>query len=753
MARDLSGSMHLSKMNIRDFLKGQKVEIYWALVIEPGLVQSAVWQIQDGKAQVLATSPVGAWETDEELVDASDTSLSAAIQNLPEDIKEPQNTVFGVPSYWVESGQIKSDYLTKIKKICSELSLVPAGFVVLPEAISNLYKSEEGAPVSAIILGVTKENLEVSVFSLGNLLGTSSVSRSVSIFDDVVEGLTRFSSSDALPSRILIYDGKEGDLEDMRQEIMAHDWSEVEKIKFLHTPKVELLDPEQKVISVALAGASEIAQVSSVETFKDEEEVPEQEPLTPESVLASEENQNLEPAPNSQNLGFVVDQDVAEVRETPAQPVSAQIPPVQSSFPSVPINPQVSQKFGEAKNIFTKLVGKIKHMLPKGRMPGIATPHMPNQRIFLFGSIGALALVVGFFVYWWFFPKASITVYVSPQIINERVDLKVDPKGATDISEKVLKGEVVEAEVSGEKEAGVTGRKVIGDAAKGTVSIRNGMSTSINLPVGSVLISSGNLRFLTSEAVEVTEALSPNSPGTGSVDVTAAAIGSEYNLAKDESFKVANYPKADVDAVAASDLTGGSSREISAVSSDDRADLLDDLSKSLLSDAEEKLMRDVPSDKIFLEGSTFATDTKASFDKAVGDEASKIKLNLKLSAQGLSVDKNSLFEVSLDVLKNKVPGGYVLRGEQIKFEFEQTDENDGIYQFESQISANLLPEVKTDEIAKQVAGKVPSRAEEFLNSIPGFSKAEIKLSPKLPGIFGTIPRIVSNIEVQVAAEK
>lgn len=753
MARDSSGSMHLSKMNIRDFLKGQKVEIYWALVIEPGLVQSAVWQIQDGKAQVLATSPVGAWETDEELVDASDTSLSAAIQNLPEDIKEPQNTVFGVPSYWVESGQIKAEFLTKIKKICSELSLVPAGFVVLPEAISNLYKSEEGAPVSAIILGVTKENLEVSVFSLGNLMGTSSVSRSVSIFDDVVEGLTRFSSSDALPSRILIYDGKEGDLEDMRQEIMSHDWSEVEKIKFLHTPKVELLDPEQKVISVALAGASEIGQVSSVETFKDEEEVLEQEPLTPESVLASEENQNVEPAPESQNLGFVVDQDVAEVRQPAPQVVEPRTPTSQPNFPQVTsMNTQVSERLGEARNVFARLIHKIKNILPKGRVPGV-TPRLPSQRIFLFGSIGSLVLIIGFFVYWWFFPKAAITVYVSPQVINERVDLTVNPDGTTNISEKVLKGEIVDTEVSGEKEAGVTGRKVIGDAAKGTVSIRNGMSTSINLPVGSVLISSGNLRFLTSEAVEVTEALSPNSPGTGSVDVTAAAIGSEYNLAKDESFKVANYPKADVDAVASSDLIGGSSREINAVSVDDRQDLLEDLLQELLSEAEDKIKSVISIDKIFLEGSISEIDSDASFDGAVGDEASRLKLNLTLTAQGLSVDKNSLFEISTEVLKSKVPGGYVLRGDQLKFEFEQTDEDGGVYQFESQISANLLPEVNTDDIKKQVAGKVPLRAEEFLNSIPGFSKAEIKLSPALPGIFGTIPRVVKNIDVQVAAER
>lgn len=755
LARVLSVSTQLSKMNIRDFLKGSSVEIYWALVIEPGLVQSAVWQIQDGKAQVLATSPVSAWETDEELVDASDTSLSAAIQNLPEDIKEPTNTVFGVPSFWVSEGQIKAEYLTKIKKICSELSLTPAGFVVLPEAISNLYKSEEGAPVSAIILGVTKENLEVSVFSMGNLIGTTSVSRSVSVFDDVVEGLTRFSSSDTLPSRILIYDGKEGDLEDMRQEIMAHDWSEVEKIKFLHTPKVELLDPEQKVVSVALAGAAEIGEVSSVETFKNEEEgvAPE---LTPETELENEENQNIQTVRSSEELGFVVDQDVAEVpgklapEETPVE-VGQQVP-----VPTMEKTLLTGQGVTVAKNFFASLVSKFKKIFNKAKMPGVSkmtVAKMPSQNIFLIGSLVVLILVVSFFAYWWFGPKAAITVYVSPQTINERVNITVNPDTSTNTSENILKGEVIDTSVNGEKQVGVTGRKVVGDKAKGSVNIRNGMSTSINLPVGSVLISSGNLRFLTSEAVEVTEALSPNSPGTGSVEVVAAAIGSEYNLAKDESFKVANYPKADVDAVSSSDLSGGSSREINAVSQEDRTDLLKDLTENLLDEATGKLKTSVSGDRIFLEGSAKEVDSDATFDHAVGDEASNIKLKLDLKAQGVVVDKNSLFEMAQKVLKDKVPGGYVLRGEQLTFEFEQVGENDGVYEFETQITANLLPEVKTDDIAKQISGKIPERAQEFLNSIPGFSKAEIKLSPKLPGIFGNIPRVVENIEIQVAAER
>ena len=202
-------------MDLKKFLPGledkQDEEYFWALAIEPGCVQAGIWKVEEGVAQIIHTSPPNSWEVDEDLINACDGALSSAIQDFPEDLAEPSKTVFGVSYGWVSGGEICPGYLGKMKVLCKELSLTPVGFVVMPEALSHMVKSEEGTPLNGVLLGVYKENLEISLFELGKLIGTTQVARSVSLIDDTVEGLTRLVSGETLPSRFLVYDGKKGD--------------------------------------------------------------------------------------------------------------------------------------------------------------------------------------------------------------------------------------------------------------------------------------------------------------------------------------------------------------------------------------------------------------------------------------------------------------------------------------------------------------------------------------------------------------
>lgn len=690
-------------MDLKDFLAGRggkNAEFYWAVVIEPGWIQAGIWQIIDKKAEVTSVSPPAAWEGDEELIGAADTVLSAAVQTLPEDVKEPQKTVFAVPPSWVSGGQIKKEHLDTIRKICAELSLQPSGFVVLPEAIAHYYKLQEGSPLNAIVLGVGGENLEVAVFRLGNLSGNSVIARSVSVSDDVIEGLARFSSGEALPSRILIYDGKGGELEDVRQSLLDISWDELEKTKFLHTPKIEVIDPNKKVLATALAGASEIANVSQIETVKEVENVSE-----PDEEVAAKD------------LGFVIGEDVA--KEKPQE-----IPPVQE------------------KPFFQKTPSL-------GFFPGA-----PSKKVWSVGLvILGLVLVLGF-IYWWFFPKAQVTVYVAPRRLEEEITLIVDVDAdSPDFSQRVLPGEVIEREVLGDRTKSTTGTKVVGERAKGTVKIQNGLASAINLPEGTILISSGDLRFSLDKAASVSAALSPLSPGTANVEIAAANIGAEYNLVKDESFKVGNYPKAEVDAVSVADFTGGSSRDISAVSKEDAETLEEDLTKELIEKARNELAAMVASDKFFIEDVIISEATAKTFSNKVGDEASSLKLTLTLSAKGLVVAKQHLFDLAREDLKDKISSGFVLRDEQLSAEFELTDESGAEYKLEGSFVANLLPEVKPSELAEKIKGKYPPLAENYLTSIPGFSRAEIKRQPRLPGRLGTLPRLAKNITIEVSAER
>jgi len=730
-------------MDFKSLLSGSKsanLDYYWALVIEPGWVQAGIWEIEEEKAKVASISPAAAWETDEEIVGAADTALSAAIQTLPEDIGEPSKTVFGVPSSWVGEGTIKAEYLQKIKGICAELSLEPTGFVVLPEAIAHLVKSEEGAPLNGVVIGMGGENIEISVFKLGNLVGNSVVARSVSIADDVAEGLTRFAGSEALPSRLLLYDGKEGELEEVRQNLLKVSWEEHEKVKFLHTPKIEIVEPDRKVLATALAGASEIANISSVEEIK--KDYPE------EGKVDEHEVENVSPPQEevaTEDLGFVVGEDVAKHAQPSAGERPSAAPPTQvASAATTPILKGV----GEA---FNKLKGKaISFLTSKEKVGG---PH-PAQRVLLLGGgILAFILVLGF-ILWWSLTKATVTIYVSSKNIDKNTGVTFDTgETSADLQKSILPAEIVKTDVSGDKTKSTTGTKTVGERAKGTVTIRNGNESILNLPAGTVLSGASELKFNTNSSASISAALSPSQPGTTPVDVTAADIGSEYNLGKDETFKVANYPKAEVDAVANANFSGGSSREISAVSEEDHQALKDDLTNELLEKAKEELSSKIGEDKIFIEESLLSSETSVSFSDKVGDEASTLKLSMELEVTGIIVDKKIFYDFAREVLKEAVPSGFVLRDEQLGARFDLTDENKGVYDMEAVVTANLLPELKTEDIQKNISGRNTTVAERYLTSIPGFSRAEIKITPPIFKLFKILPKMTKNIHIEVLGER
>ena len=218
-------------MSIKDILSKKQdkgKELFWSVVIESGWIQAGVWEVQDETVKVISIGPPCAWKTDEELISCADSALSAAVSDLDEDSPEPEKTVFGVCTDWVSEGEIKQEFLDKLKNLCTELSLKPSGFVVLPEAIANYTKMQDGSPLSGVVIGVEEEKLELSVFRLGKSTGTKIVSRSVSFSDDVIEGLTRFPHDDPFPSRFLLYDGKEGELKEAKQSVMDVDWSKKE---------------------------------------------------------------------------------------------------------------------------------------------------------------------------------------------------------------------------------------------------------------------------------------------------------------------------------------------------------------------------------------------------------------------------------------------------------------------------------------------------------------------------------------------
>ena len=721
-------------MNLKDFLTSREhpPELYWSIVLEDGWVQAGVWYIGEKAAEVVSISPGAAWATDEELTGATDAALSSAIQKLPENYKEPNKTVFGVPNLWVKGGEITEEHLGKIKKLCADLSLSPVGFVVLPEAIAHLYKSEEGSPLSAVVLGLGLGNLEISVFKLGNLVGTTEVSRSISLVEDVTEGLSRFEGATPLPSRFIIYNGKEGELEEAKETLLQASWEGVEKIKFLHTPNAEVFGIDKKVLATCLAGAAEIGHVSQVDSqepsnLEDNEEVasqPQVEDATPE------------------DLGFAIGQDISAKRAE----IENIVPPqkVEPLAPSVPrFNPKkvVAEYLQKTKNLFH---------FSSGNKP--AVPRVRNSTLLGILVVLVLAVAGGVF-FWWNYPRAKVVVFVTPRRFEQQAQLSFSPNGVTDPAGGIIPGSVITDQVTGDKTKAATGVKLVGNKGTGSVQIANGNGSAINLAAGTVLTSSGGLKFVTNSEASVSGQLLPGSPGTSTVNVTAGDIGSQYNLAKGEVFSVGNYSKALVAATSVADFTGGSSQEITAVSADDESSLEKDLKAELSQKAINDISAKVTDIQMFVSDLAGLDAKSENFDHKIGDSADSVKLSLVLNATGIAAEKTKLLEYAVNVLKDKIPGGFVLKNDQIDFKFKFTKIENGNYLYDVTIGANFLPQIDTQKIIGQIVGKAPTVAENYLNSIPGFGHAEITLKPKFPGPLETLPRVAKNITLEVSAEQ
>ena len=786
-------------MDLKSLLpkKESEEECFWSLLIEPGWVQAGIWKIEDKKAKVILTSPTTPWNLDEDLVSASDTALSSAIQGFPEDFNEPTKTVFGVSSGWVKKGQISEEYLEKIKKLCSELSLTPIGFVILPEALAHYKKSIEGVPLSAVTLGIYKENLEVSVFSTGNLLGTSQVARSVSLEDDVGEGLARFANGENIPSRFLLYNGKEGELEEARQSLLKINWEDFSKLKILHTPKMEVIDVKSKIYAVCLAGASELAGVTSlvVEEFfidrtgrkgdfgDDLDESDIKEPSLSEEDVSfgkldsrrstqTDINTKTQEDPEemrdvdqvTEDLGFVVEKDITSEAESPETDFSLEekeelsqkiedhhenIKPVQEKD----INQKTfsisekgfMKKHSKLKDKFFSLVSSLK--IPRGS--GISV----GKKIFLMGPLFLILILALGFAAWWYLPKATVTIYLSPQKLGESTTISIDTnRTSSDISQGVLVGGTMSVSMSGEKTKDTTGTKTVGEKANGEVVLYR-VGSEITLNENTVITGPEGLKFTLDSEITVASG-SASLPGTAKVKVTARDIGAQHNLAGGTSFGVANYSTSDIEAKSEESFSGGASREINAVSTNDLKVLEEDLLEELSDQAKTKLIEELSKEKYFIEESVNVFVSSKKFSAEEGDEASTLKLSMEVRAEAVLMDKEILNEYALEFLDEKVPQGYVLREEQISFDFEIKDEDSGVYEFKVRISANLLPKIDKEEIAEKLKGRYKNLAEDYLNrEVPGFVGAEIKIKPNLPGKLKTLPHVVRNIDIEFAAEK
>lgn len=754
--------------------ESEKKEYSFALSIGPELVKGVLWTVQKGEVQISSHFHERHWSNPDELVRGADEILTATIEEL--DLgqeEEPTRVIFGLPFNWVEGDKILPQNLSILRKLCQDLSLKPAGFVVITEAIVKYLKTLEGLPPNVILVNVSPKEIDLSLIRAGQVSGQTLVKRSVDLAADVAEGLARVKTAEVLPARIILCDA--GRLtEEEKEAILDYPWLEKEKeFNFLHLPKTEVVEEEFNILAVAFSGGVEISGALGIKL--------EGSASRPALAAADEPPADLPPeekAPlNQPSLSFPPETKSLPIIDLPEETASPS--PLGFGFKESPvISPAVKPSFSPSPVLAEELnfSGKETDTLPpvkpkrplffsvgglfkKMKPPALSAPRPHLSFSWRIGLILAVIfLLAGSAGGFWFLPRAKVILYVQPQSLEKELAITLDQKASgVNLENMIVPAQTVSAELETTGGQAATGTKLIGEKATGEVVIYNRTGEQKNLAVGTFLTGPGNLRFSLSEAVIVASESAGSDysrvPGKATAKVVALNIGGDSNLATGTEFEVGKYSQTEVVGRNESAFSGGSSREVRVVSRQDQEKLLASLTEELRLQAEEKLRTKLSSSQKLISDSLTEAIVEKAFDHSVDDEVDSLQLTLKAKFEALVYQESQLNDLIHQKIADSVPAGFELKEEKNQIEFELDKVTDsGQALFKASFKTALWPQINLSQIRSSLRGKKIEIGQFYLNQLPNLSGFEVLFSPEFVRQFKTFPWRENNIQVEIASE-
>ncbi len=689
-----------------------------------------------------------------------------------------------MPDSWLQDDDLKEEYLKTLRSLVKALEIKPLAYVATSHALTHFLEKKEGAPITAIIVGIDDDTIAVTVSRAGKVDGTKVVKRAAqNVGQDIEKTLIGFTDIEVLPSRILIY-GTQDSLVKQKQELTSFPW--MNKLAFLHLPKIDALEPDVDIKAVSFAGAVELnPDVKYIPT--DEKSATLVSPVRPiekdeELEKADEAETDLEPEnvdeASAETLGFVSGDVTKAPHATPVE-VSEES---NIEVPKEPIDlehdlPEDLSSGNEVLDEQTAVGEKETTLAPRkqlpideyessdifqtsspissgilSRLPKFRIPDIPRIKLII-PAVVIVLLVLAYLL----LSKATVTVFVEPRVLENDTQVIADPTiTSVDENAKKIPGSFVETQVSGSDKANATGSKQVGDPAKGTVVIYNKTNGSKTLSKGTTLTSSNGQKFILNGDVQIASQSATEEGitfGKANGSVVASAIGADGNLPSDTTFTIAGAPS-DISAKAEGNFSGGTSKQVTVITDDDQKKLLATLTSNLRKQAADQLQSKLQSDKDptkkILQEALNENITKKTYSKNVGDQASDFTLTLAVDYKGLAYSDNDLKTIVAKLVQTNVPDNFQLDLADTETSANVSKVEKDKLTFTAQFKAKLVPKIDIEAVKKQIVGKTPSQVADLLKSYENVLGSDIKINPNLPAPLARLPFISQNIKVEVS---
>jgi hypothetical protein len=377
--------------------------------------------------------------------------------------------------------------------------------------------------------------------------------------------------------------------------------------------------------------------------------------------------------------------------------------------------------------------------------------------------IGALIFLVSLGGLIFLYPKTRVVLGVASEPYEASLELTID-KNIIEINENSSLLPGVELVVEKEKEVTATasGKKTIGEKAKGPVVFYNcNKAAAVTLSAGTLLASTGK-QFVTQEQVSIPGGTFLGTTCTAAgksapVNIEAKAVGSEANLSTGSTFSVEGYP-----ATGSSDyliannetaLQGGSSREVTFLREEDierAAEMAkDELSLAAEAELEEKAQEggwrilETAYDRLVVEKKS---------DKAAGTETNDAQVVTKVKVRTLAFNEEAYRKLIVSLLSLRLPEGKRLvlsAQDEIATTVTETNWDQGFLKIKGAVKTRTINEMKETDIKHLIRNTSLGTAERRLRELPRVVTVSLEATPRFINRTALIDRnIIVVIEAQ-----
>ncbi len=383
-------------------------------------------------------------------------------------------------------------------------------------------------------------------------------------------------------------------------------------------------------------------------------------------------------------------------------------------------------------NIENKLTRRLNGRANLGRKVRL----LPKWPWKIIGMVTGSLVILVFLVITFGFAKATVSLHLKKDSVSLDSEVVIDTK--PDQAKNELTGRIISTEKEEKKTITPSGKKEVGNKARGTVQVSNTYSDkALTLGADTTLVAAGGQLFGLASAVSVPGASivkGKTVAGVVSAGIIASKFGEEYNLGP-TSFTInglSTDQKNKVSAKSDSPTSGGTKKTVTILTSEDLNNAKKNLEKIIRPKLDQQIADLVNDDEELLDQAKQIKSGSIDSDVAIGGEAKEAHLKLKMSAKAIVDKPEEIRKKGLELLAQSLKDNQELMPKsksEISWSFIEIDFKQNRLVVKTNITQEATYSLDERNIVSDIIGLSKDKARETLENIDEIDKAMINLVP------------------------